>query len=142
MYINLLESFRIERFFSRQEQNQKNIIRVLDTSSLVFDPDEDEDEFFFHGAKQTHRDITKRIKKKLTMDFDSVLHDETTNEEVFEICTKPMVTSVMNGFNCSVFVYGATGAGKTFTMLGNEDNPGERSSRNYLDYLLDYSHLV
>lgn len=98
----------------------------------MFDPDEDEDEFFFHGAKQTHRDITKRVKKKLNMEFDSVFHDQMTNEEVFEICTKPIITSVMNGFNCSVFVYGATGAGKTFTMLGSENNLGksQRSSRH------------
>lgn len=108
-----------------QEQNQKTVVRVIDTSSLVFDPDEDEDEFFFHGAKQTHRDITKRVKKKLNMEFDSVFDDEKTNEEIFEVCTKPIVTSVMSGFNCSVFVYGATGAGKTFTMLGHETNPGE-----------------
>lgn len=74
--------------------------------------------------KQTHRDITKRMKKKLQMDFDHVLHDETTNEDVFSKCTKPLVHSVMDGYNCSVFVYGATGAGKTFTMLGSETNPG------------------
>lgn len=110
-----------------KEQNQKNIIRVLDSSTLVFDPDEDEDEFFFHGAKQTHRDITKRVKKKLNMEFDSVFNDETTNVQLFEVCTKPIVTSVMDGFNCSVFVYGATGAGKTFTMLGSETNPGKMS---------------
>lgn len=27
-------------------------------------------------------------------------------------------------YNCSVFVYGATGAGKTYTMLGSENSPG------------------
>ena len=63
------------------------------------------------------------------MEFDSVFHDETTNNEVFESCTKPIVCSVMNGYNCSVFVYGATGAGKTYTMLGSENNPGELESR-------------
>lgn len=82
---------------------------MLDESALVFDPDEDEDEFFFHGTKQTHRDITKRVKKKLTMDFDSVFNEESVNSEIFETCMKPLVRSVMNGFNCSVFVYGATG---------------------------------
>ena len=30
----------------------------------------------------------------------------------------------MNGYNATVFAYGATGAGKTYTMLGNDDNPG------------------
>ena len=30
----------------------------------------------------------------------------------------------MHGYNASVFAYGATGAGKTYTMLGTEENPG------------------
>lgn len=30
----------------------------------------------------------------------------------------------MQGYNASVFAYGATGAGKTYTMLGTEENPG------------------
>lgn len=30
----------------------------------------------------------------------------------------------MQGYNASVFAYGATGAGKTYTMLGTEDKPG------------------
>jgi len=30
----------------------------------------------------------------------------------------------MQGYNASVFAYGATGAGKTYTMLGTEDAPG------------------
>ncbi|NXC41315.1 KI18B protein, partial [Penelope pileata] len=31
---------------------------------------------------------------------------------------------VLSGYNCSVFAYGATGAGKTYTMLGSEESPG------------------
>lgn len=30
----------------------------------------------------------------------------------------------MNGYNGCVFAYGATGTGKTFTMLGNSQQPG------------------
>lgn len=117
-----------------QEQNQKSIIRVLDTSNLLFDPDEDDEEFFFHGAKQTHRDITKRVKKKMNMEFDSVFDDTANNENVFEVLTKPLIGTVMDGFNCSVFVYGATGAGKTHTMLGSEDNPGLFRISNWNSY--------
>lgn len=109
----------------------------MDTTSLLFDPDDDDEEFFFHGAKQTHRDITKRVKKKLTMDFDSVFNEDAINKDIFETCMKPLVNKVMEGFNCSVFVYGATGAGKTFTMLGCEETLGEffslKSSWNYLN---------
>jgi kinesin family member 18/19 len=35
-----------------------------------------------------------------------------------------LVDSVLEGYNSSVFAYGATGAGKTHTMLGTEDEPG------------------
>lgn len=106
------------------EQNQRNIIRVADCNTIIFDPDEDEDEFFFHGAKQTHRDITKRVNKKLTMLFDRVFDHASSNIDVFEHSMRPLVSSVMRGYNCSAFVYGATGAGKTHTMLGSEENPG------------------
>lgn len=106
------------------EQNQRSIIRVADTGTIIFDPDDDEDEFFFHGAKQTHRDITKRVNKNLTMAFDRVFDNQATNVDVFEFSMRPLVQSVMEGYNCSAFVYGATGAGKTYTMLGSESNPG------------------
>ena len=31
---------------------------------------------------------------------------------------------MLKGVNATVFAYGATGAGKTFTMVGNEENQG------------------
>lgn len=31
---------------------------------------------------------------------------------------------MLNGYNCACFAYGATGAGKTFTMVGTESAPG------------------
>lgn len=122
---NIRVAVRIRPFNRHElEQNQRSIISVMDKSTLIFDPDADEDEFFFHGAKLTHRDITKRVKKKLTMTFDDVFTVESSNEEIFQNCTEPLVKSVLDGFNCSVFVYGATGAGKTFTMLGSNEFPG------------------
>ncbi|XP_055689534.1 kinesin-like protein KIF18A isoform X2 [Lutzomyia longipalpis] len=114
------------RPFNRQEMeaNQRIIVRVIDEQNLLFDPDDDEDEFFFHGSKMKHRDITKRVRKKLPMEYDHVFGAEATNDDIYERCMKPLISSVMDGYNCSVFVYGATGAGKTFTMLGKENVPG------------------
>lgn len=93
---------RVRPFSQKElEQNQRNIIAVTDPTTLIFDPEEDEDEFFFHGNKQSHRDITKRVNKKLLMDFDDVFNDVSTNIDVFETCMKPLVSEVMNGFSCS-----------------------------------------
>lgn len=35
-----------------------------------------------------------------------------------------MIDGIMQGYNASVFAYGSTGAGKTYTMLGTEEDPG------------------
>ncbi len=32
---------------------------------------------------------------------------------------KPMINNIINGFNATIFAYGMTGAGKTYTMLGD-----------------------
>ncbi len=57
--------------------------------------------------------------------YDVVFGPECDNGDVFDRSTKDLVDVVFAGFNCSVFVYGATGAGKTHTMLGaGEGNPG------------------
>ncbi|XP_017842913.1 kinesin-like protein KIF18A [Drosophila busckii] len=122
---NIKVVVRVRPYNRREtEQNQRCIIKVMDRSSLLFDPDEEDDEFFYQGSKQQYRDISKRTNKKLSMEFDRVYDIDRTNEDMFNECTAPLVDAVLDGYNCSVFVYGATGAGKTFTMLGNEGCPG------------------
>lgn len=56
--------------------------------------------------------------------FDKVFGFNSINNDIFENTTKSLISSLMDGYNCSVFAYGATGAGKTYTMLGYNDNPG------------------
>lgn len=38
----------------------------------------------------------------------------------------PLVESVIEGYNGTIFAYGQTGCGKTHTMMGYKDNPEER----------------
>lgn len=122
---NIRVAIRVRPFNRHEmEQNQRNIIQVLDSQNLVFDPEDDPKEFFYHGIKQKHRDLTKRQRKKMNMQYDDIFDKESTNVEIFETCTMPLIDSLMEGYNCSVFVYGATGAGKTYTMLGSTDTPG------------------
>ena len=106
------------------ENNARIIVDAVDSRMVVFDPKKEEESFFFHGSKQKGRDISKKVNKNAQFLFDRVFGSEASNEEVFEGSTKSIVSSVLDGFNCSVFVYGATGAGKTYTMLGTQDNPG------------------
>lgn len=41
-----------------------------------------------------------------------------SQKEVFELAAKPIVNSCLEGYNGSIFAYGQTGAGKTFTIQG------------------------
>ena len=37
---------------------------------------------------------------------------------------QPIVKKVVNGYNGTIFLYGQTTSGKTYTMLGNKNDPG------------------
>ena len=52
-----------------------------------------------------------------TFKFDKILMNET-QEYVFELTGKKAINSLIDGFSCSLVAYGQTGAGKTFTTIG------------------------
>lgn len=56
--------------------------------------------------------------------FDASFPDSTSQQEVYNTSTAQLVEGVLQGRNGSVFCYGATGAGKTHTMLGTLLSPG------------------
>ncbi|NXF60936.1 KI18A protein, partial [Ciccaba nigrolineata] len=106
-----------------KDGNFDKVVHVVDQHILVFDP-KDEEVSFFHGKRLTHRDINKRKKKDLKFVFDAVFAESSSQLEVFEHTTKSLIDGFLNGYNCTVLAYGATGAGKTHTMLGSPEDPG------------------
>ncbi|XP_078388107.1 kinesin-like protein KIF18B [Cetorhinus maximus] len=107
-----------------QESDNHAVVEVADENVLVFDPKEDTNDDVFSGAKFRNREMPCRKRKDLKFVFDRVFNETSTQQEVFEFTTKPILEGVLNGYNCSVFAYGATGSGKTHTMLGSADQPG------------------
>lgn len=106
------------------ECNAQSVLKVADEHLLVFDPKEEEDDFFFQGVRQSGRDFNKKVHKEQKFMFEHVFNVDSTNEQIFDNTTRDLIDTVLNGYNCSVFAYGATGAGKTFTMLGKPECPG------------------
>jgi len=43
---------------------------------------------------------------------------------VYNKAVLPVLNNVLNGYNATVFAYGMTGAGKTYTMFGNMNSSG------------------
>ncbi|XP_045325678.1 kinesin-like protein KIF27 isoform X2 [Leopardus geoffroyi] len=50
--------------------------------------------------------------------FDFVFGKNSTQDEVYNACIKPLVLSLIEGYNATVFAYGQTGSGKTYTIGG------------------------
>ncbi|KAJ4701581.1 Kinesin-like protein [Melia azedarach] len=56
--------------------------------------------------------------------FDHVFDETCSNARVYELLTKDIIHAAVEGFNGTVFAYGQTSSGKTFTMNGSATNPG------------------
>uniref|UniRef100_A0A3Q4HV94 Kinesin-like protein n=1 Tax=Neolamprologus brichardi TaxID=32507 RepID=A0A3Q4HV94_NEOBR len=108
---------------SEKRENCRNVVQVVDNHMLIFDPKE-EDLSCFGSQRVRNRNINKKANKDLKFVFDQVFDENATQVDIFENTTKGVLDGVMNGFNCTVFAYGATGAGKTHTMLGSQNDPG------------------
>jgi len=55
--------------------------------------------------------------------YDTVFGPESSQDEVFADC-RSLVQSALDGYNVTIFCYGQTGAGKTWTLYGSGKEPG------------------
>ncbi|KAJ1647033.1 hypothetical protein LPJ64_001561 [Coemansia asiatica] len=66
------------------------------------------------------RDPTKDVK----FNFDSCYGPKVGQETIYRADVRPLVETVFSGMSATVFCYGVTGAGKTYTIQGSEADPG------------------
>ncbi|KAL6781883.1 hypothetical protein ACKKBF_B09830 [Auxenochlorella protothecoides x Auxenochlorella symbiontica] len=55
-----------------------------------------------------------------TYHFDRVFPGDTSQERLYDSTVAPLVEEMLEGFNCTIFAYGQTGTGKTYTMTGGD----------------------
>ncbi|KMP04701.1 kinesin heavy chain [Coccidioides immitis RMSCC 2394] len=103
-----------------QQKGIRSVIKVVDDKCLVFDPPEDNP---VHRFSKSVVPNGKRVKDQTFM-FDRVFDENTTQGEVYEATTRNLLDSVLDGYNATVFAYGATGCGKTHTITGTTQQPG------------------
>eukprot|EP00106_Octopus_bimaculoides_P010390 XP_014777832.1 PREDICTED: kinesin-like protein KIF18A isoform X2 [Octopus bimaculoides] len=117
---------RVRPLSSKENQDSiRTVVEPINDHILVFDPADDRCEINgMSTSKFVRGDITRRRNKNLSFAFDHVFGPESLNVEIYEHTSKVILDGLLNGYNCSVFAYGATGAGKTYTMLGTNDFPG------------------
>jgi kinesin family member 18/19 len=87
----------------------------------VFDPPED------NPVQKFSRSVVPAAGKKVkdqVFAFDRIFDENATQTDVYEATTKNLLDSVLDGYNATVFAYGATGCGKTHTITGSSQQPG------------------
>ncbi len=55
--------------------------------------------------------------------FDNIFRETATQEDVYELVAENVIAAV-RGYNSTIFAYGTTGSGKSYTMTGNTAAPG------------------
>ncbi|XP_053231432.1 kinesin-like protein KIF19 isoform X2 [Podarcis raffonei] len=87
--------------------------KVDDQMVVLMDPMEDPDDVL----------RANRSREKSYM-FDVAFDFAATQDMVYRATTKGLIEGVISGYNATVFAYGPTGCGKTYTMLGTDNEPG------------------
>ncbi|KAI2471297.1 kinesin-domain-containing protein [Annulohypoxylon bovei var. microspora] len=54
-----------------------------------------------------------------TYNFDRVFSQAADQSMIYDDVVKPILEEMLGGYNCTIFAYGQTGTGKTYTMSGN-----------------------
>eukprot|EP01080_Neovahlkampfia_damariscottae_P003821 gene3821-6982_t len=129
----------------------KPIVNVVDEHVLVFDPSDESTKTL---SSRERIQIGAKKGKDMKFAFDRVFGTNSSQTEVFKNSTKFLLPGVLNGYNATVFAHGATGSGKTHTMIGDErSGPGVlvltivelfqliESSRDEKEYKIHVSYL-
>ena len=103
---NIKVMVRVRPLIER-ELGKSNLIRIEDNEMLVT--------------------FSKEVKQ---FSYDHIANENSSQYEVFEKTAKPIVDSVLQGYNGTIFVYGMTGSGKTYTLLGNTYSVSNFSNYN------------
>ena len=112
---------------NEEEQNYSNInVIKVESSTSVKIVSPTEYNYFIEGSKYLNNDkgleVTKT--KEYNFKFDYIFDKKSNQNEVYQISTAFLVDNIFDGFNSTIFAYGATGTGKTYTMFGTWEKPG------------------
>ena len=97
-------SIRIRPLNSR-EQNSSDVYEALKSSSKTTVT-----EYLSSG----------KARNNSTQEYDNVFDFKHSTKDIFDKVGKTIVNSCLSGINGTIFAYGQTSSGKTFTMNGDE----------------------
>ena len=97
----------------------------------------DKNNSFFQDPNNINQLLLDNIYIPQSFKFDKIFTKEATSEKIYLDMCQDIIKGFLNGINGTIFTYGQTTSGKTYTMLGNVDYPGilPCSLKNLFDLL-------
>ena len=116
---NVVVSVRVKPEGAANENNQASGEWMIDGRQSLVSYRGREGGDYYYGRVPTSADF-----RFLLTSADNVFAQHDNNVKVYETCAKRLVRRVMEGYHGTVFAYGMTGTGKTFSMQGTANSPG------------------
>ena len=111
-----------KRISTGKKENQGNVIvSVRVRPDVGGEGDHAEGEWMVDGRRSL---ISFRGREGGDYHYDNVFSPHDHNARVYDNGAKRLVRRVMEGYHGTVFAYGMTGTGKTFSMQGTANSPG------------------
>lgn len=74
--------------------------------------------------------------------FDAAYSMDSQTEEIYEEVGLPLVASILEGYNGTVFAYGQTGCGKSYTMSGPSEPETQKGEIIFSSLYLYFIHVI
>lgn len=114
-----------------------NLIKTSFDSNYNKHYKKDKNNSFLQDPNNINQLLLDNIYIPQSFKFDKIFTKETTSEKIYLDMCQDIIKGFLNGINGTIFTYGQTTSGKTYTMLGNVDYPGilPCSLKNLFDLL-------
>jgi len=114
-----------------------NLIKTSFDSNYNKHYKKDKNNSYLQDPNSINQILLDNIYIPQSFKFDKIFTKETTSEKIYLDMCQDIIKGFLNGINGTIFTYGQTTSGKTYTMLGNVDYPGilPCSLKNLFDLL-------
>nr|XP_042909991.1 kinesin heavy chain isoform X1 [Parasteatoda tepidariorum] len=110
------DKLQIFQYPSSMASQQNTSIKVC---CRIREQNEKDKEALVHSYEFRDEKSMLHLHSDKVYTFDQIFDPNSSQEQVYDDVAKPIVASVLTGYNGTIFAYGQTSSGKTYTMEGD-----------------------
>ena len=121
---NIIIAIRVRPLSKKElEDSDYKTISIISKDTLIISIPT---EYSFNEEKKnkSEKKINVTKEKQATFKYDFVFDENINQSQIYKYTSSNLIKQVIDGYNATIFAYGATGTGKTYTMLGYGVNVG------------------